>query len=125
MPQFDKIILFSQVYWLTILFLISYSLITQMYLPRLSLVFKMRRMVLQELFGSSSNLFLVCLKSNLRSLFVSTMLLSSILSSMQNIFALDNDTKGSVVSDIESLVKCYLDIYLNVPTSGSTVLASK
>jgi len=44
---------------------------------------------------------------------------------MQNIFALDNDTKGSVVSDIESLVKCYLDIYLNVPTSGSTVLASK
>jgi hypothetical protein len=96
-----------------------------MYLPRLSLVFKIRRIVLQELFGSSSNLFLVCLKSNLRSLFVSTMLLSSILSSMQNIFALDNDTKGSVVSDIESLVKCYLDIYLNVPTSGSTVLASK
>lgn len=125
MPQFDKIILFSQVYWLTILFFILYSLITQMYLPRLSLVFKIRRMILQELFGSSSNLFLVCLKSNLRSLFVSTMLLSSILSSMQNIFALDNDTKGSVVSDIESLVKCYLDIYLNVPTSGSTVLASK
>nr|YP_009730093.1 ATP synthase F0 subunit 8 [Leucocryptos marina]BBQ05423.1 ATP synthase F0 subunit 8 [Leucocryptos marina] len=125
MPQFDKIILFSQVYWLTILFFILYSLITQMYLPRLSLVFKIRRIVLQELFGSSSNLFLVCLKSNLRSLFVSTMLLSSILSSMQNIFALDNDTKGSVVSDIESLVKCYLDIYLNVPTSGSTVLASK
>jgi len=81
--------------------------------------------VLQELFGSSANLFLVSLKSNLRSLFVSSMLLSSILSSMQNVFALDSDTKGSLVVNIEKLVECYMDVYLKVPTSSSTVIVSK
>ena len=125
MTQFDKVILFSQVYWLTVLFFILYRLITQMYLPRLSLAFKIRRIVLQELFGSSANLFLVSLKSNLRSLFVSSMLLSSILSSMQNVFALDSDTKGSLVVNIEKLVECYMDVYLKVPTSSSTVIVSK
>ena len=53
------------------------------------------------------------------------MLLSSILSSMQNVFALDSDTKGSLVVNIEKLVECYMDVYLKVPTSSSTVIVSK
>ena len=79
MPQFDTLIFFSQVYWLTVLFFILYSLISQMYLPRLALIFKIRRIVLQDLFGSSADHFLNNLKSNLRSLFISGLLLTNIL----------------------------------------------
>jgi len=120
MPQFDKLILFSQVYWLTVLFFILYSLISQMYLPRLSFIFKVRRIVLQDLFGSSADYFLNNLKSNLRSLFVSSILLTNILSNMLNILSLD--TKVGLTSDISKIVDCYVEIYLNVPTSSSTIL---
>jgi hypothetical protein len=120
MPQFDTLIFFSQVYWLTVLFFILYSVISQMYLPRLALVFKIRRIVLNDLFGSSSDYFLNNLKSNLRSLFVSSMLLTSILDNMLAIFSLD--TKGSSASDISTIVSCYIQIFLTVPTSSSTIL---
>ena len=121
MPQFDTLIFFSQTYWLTVLFFILYSLISQMYLPRLALVFKIRRIVLNDLFGSSSDYFLNNLKSNLRSLFMSSMLLTNILSNMLIIFSLD--TKGELASDISKIVGCYIQIYLTVPTSSSTVLS--
>jgi hypothetical protein len=121
MPQFDTLIFFSQVYWLTVLFFILYSLISQMYLPRLALIFKIRRIVLQDLFGSSADHFLNNLKSNLRSLFISGLLLTNILSNMVTILSLD--TKAELTSDISKIVDCYLEIYLSAPTSSSTILA--
>lgn len=120
MPQFDSLIFFSQVYWLTIFFFCLYILISQMYLPRLALAFKIRRIVLQDLFGSSADYFLTNLKSNLRSLFVSSLLLTSILSNMLSVFSLD--TKLGLSTDISKIVGCYIEIYLTVPTSSSTVL---
>lgn len=120
MPQFDTLIFFSQVYWLTVLFFILYSLISQMYLPRLALIFKIRRIVLQDLFGSSADYFLNNLKSNLRSLFISGLLLTNILSNMLTILSLD--TKAGLTSDISKVVDCYVEIYLSAPTSSSTIL---
>lgn len=120
MPQFDKLILFSQVYWLTVLFFILYSLISQMYLPRLSLIFKIRRIVLQDLFGSSADYFLTNIRSNLRSLFVSSVLLTNMLSSMLSILSMDRQV--GLTSTICKIVDCYITLCLDVPTISSTVL---
>jgi hypothetical protein len=123
MPQFDTLIFYSQAYWLTTFFFILYSLISQMYLPRLALAFKIRRIVLNDLFGSSSDYFLNNLKSNLRSLFFSSMLLTSILENMSNILSLES--QEGLASDISKIVSCYIQIYLTVPTSSSTILSKK
>ena len=56
---------------------------------------------------------------------VKLIIASFLILATANVFALDSDTKGSLVVNIEKLVECYMDVYLKVPTSSSTVIVSK
>ena len=58
MPQFDSLTFLSQLFWLTISFCLLYQLVLQVWLPRLSVIFKVRRIVLQSVFGSGNTLVL-------------------------------------------------------------------
>jgi hypothetical protein len=78
MPQFDSLTFISQLFWLTISFCLLYQLVLQLFLPRLSVIFKVRRIVLQNVFGSGNSLIVVFAQAYFNGTGVFNLLLSQL-----------------------------------------------
>ena len=110
MPQFDSLTFISQLFWLTISFCLLYQLVLQLFLPRLSVIFKVRRIVLQNVFGSGNSLIVVFAQAYFNGTGVFNLLLSQLQNQVNG--SSFTSTTTTLVSQKASSNSTFISYYL-------------
>jgi hypothetical protein len=111
MPQFDKIMFISQLFWLTASFCLLYQIMLQIFLPQISAIFKVRRIVLHNIFGGGNTLVLDFARSYFAS-FASFNLLLSRLQTQTKESSFDSASR-SLATQRASATSSFLSYYLS------------